>query len=255
MRMRHRLAAMLTAVALLVGSQSNGTAAEYSFAPYGLGAAAFGAGVTPPPGTYNTAATAFYAADIAASIQFGGVSINAGAHVEGFSSGLNGGNLGLSVTVPVRHIASDATVVSAPLPPISRDVDGWGLGDVATRAQRGWQHGDFSHSGKAIRRSPQPPCTPAAPDSQSRLAGLLLEISTSVDDFGGRRARFSAQRTARRSIAARANSADFAKFKVRLPEVAKEIHHHPEEISGFGNYRTFVWCVTEVLKKATPARR
>ena len=49
--------------------------------------------------------------------------------------------------------------------------------------------------------------------------------------------------------------ADFAKFKVRLPEVAKEIHHQPEEISGFGNYRTFVWCVTEVLKKATPARR
>ena len=44
MRIRHRLAAMLTAVALLVGSQSNGTAAEYSFAPYGLGAAAFGAG-------------------------------------------------------------------------------------------------------------------------------------------------------------------------------------------------------------------
>ena len=87
MRIRHRLAAMLTAVALLVGSQSNGTAAEYSFAPYGLGAAAFGAGVTPPPGTYNTAATAFYAADIAASIQFGGVRINAGAHFRRLRSG------------------------------------------------------------------------------------------------------------------------------------------------------------------------
>jgi hypothetical protein len=49
--------------------------------------------------------------------------------------------------------------------------------------------------------------------------------------------------------------ADFAKFKVRLPGVAKEIHHQPEEISGFGNYRTFVWCVTESLKKATPAKR
>ena len=149
MRTRHRLAAMLTAVALLVGSHSNGTAAEYSFSTYGLGAAAFGAGVTPPPGTYVTAATAFYAADIASSIQFGGVTINAGAHVEGFSSALSllyvperrlwGGNLGLSVTVPVGHIAADATVGVAPLPPISREVDGWGLGDVVTRAQLGWR--------------------------------------------------------------------------------------------------------------------
>jgi hypothetical protein len=45
--------------------------------------------------------------------------------------------------------------------------------------------------------------------------------------------------------------ADFQKFKAQLPEVAKEIHYQPDEISGFGNYRTFVWCVTEFLKKAT----
>ncbi|HJZ32622.1 MAG TPA: hypothetical protein VKF35_16010 [Hyphomicrobiaceae bacterium] len=44
--------------------------------------------------------------------------------------------------------------------------------------------------------------------------------------------------------------ADFEKFKVQLPKVAREIHHQPEEIRGFGNYRTFLWCVTEILKKA-----
>ena len=116
-------------------------------------------------GTYVTAATAFYAADIAASIQFGGITINAGAHVEGFSSALSllyvperklwSGNLGLSVTVPVGHIAADATVVAAPLPPISREVDGWGLGDVVTRAQLGWQQGDFSHT-SIFKRSLRP---------------------------------------------------------------------------------------------------
>ena len=46
--------------------------------------------------------------------------------------------------------------------------------------------------------------------------------------------------------------ADFQKFKTQLPEVAKAIHYQPDEISGFGNYRTFVWCVTEILKKANP---
>ena len=44
--------------------------------------------------------------------------------------------------------------------------------------------------------------------------------------------------------------ADFERFKTQLPAVAKEIHHQPEEISGFGNYRIFVWCVAEILKKA-----
>ena len=44
--------------------------------------------------------------------------------------------------------------------------------------------------------------------------------------------------------------ADFERFKAQLPEVAREIHHQREEISGFGNYRIFVWCVAEFLKKA-----
>lgn len=44
--------------------------------------------------------------------------------------------------------------------------------------------------------------------------------------------------------------AGFQKFKAQLPNVAKDIHYQPDEISGFGNYRTFVWCVTEILKKA-----
>jgi len=43
----------------------------------------------------------------------------------------------------------------------------------------------------------------------------------------------------------------FRSFKAQLPEFAKEIHYQPDEISGFGDYRTFVWRVTEFLKTAT----
>jgi hypothetical protein len=42
---------------------------------------------------------------------------------------------------------------------------------------------------------------------------------------------------------------DFKKFEAQLPAVAREIHYQADEISGFRNYRTFVWCVTEILRK------
>ena len=73
----------------------------------------------------------------------------------GYSSGLNwlyvpqrklfDGNLGLSVTVPVGHIAADATVGAGQVA-VSREVDGWGLGDVVSKAQLGWQHGELAHT-------------------------------------------------------------------------------------------------------------
>ena len=126
-------------------------ATEYGFSSYGLGSSAFGAGFTPPPGTYVTLVTGFYSAEIGGAINFGGVVINAGARVEGFTSGLNalyvperkvlGGNLGLSVTVPVGHVDIDATIGV-----LSRQTDGWGLGDIVPKLQLGWQQGQFSHT-------------------------------------------------------------------------------------------------------------
>lgn len=154
MRMRALPLRALFAGCLVAAATAQTQAAEYGFSTYGLGGTAFGAGVTPPPGTYVTTVSAFYAADIGGSINFGGVVVNAGAEVEAFSSALNvlyvpqgklfGGSVGLALTVPVGHIDVDATVTAGVLT-ASRETDGWGLGDIASRAQIGWQSGDFAH--------------------------------------------------------------------------------------------------------------
>jgi hypothetical protein len=130
-------------------------AAEAGFGTYGLGTNAFGAGVTPPAGTYVTAVAGFYQADIGGQVPFHGVTLNAGATVDFFTSALNvlyvpehkvlGGNLGLSITVPVGWIDIDATIALGPLAG-SREVSGWGLGDIVPRAQLGWQQGDLAYT-------------------------------------------------------------------------------------------------------------
>ncbi len=146
----------MLATACLVASRSETHAAEYAFSTYGLGQAAFGAGFTPPPGTYVTAATGFYNGQVGGQINFGGVVINAGAKVEGFSNGWNilyvperkilDGSLGLVVTLPVGHVDVDATIG-----PLSAQTDGWGFGDIISRAQLGWKRGD-SHTLSTFRR-------------------------------------------------------------------------------------------------------
>ena len=98
------------------------TAAEYGFTSYSLGQNAFGAGVTPPAGTYVTTAVGLYTADIGRGVSFGGVTLGAGAHIEFWSSAVNGlyvlehkvlgGNLGISATVPVGRISIDAMVTA-----------------------------------------------------------------------------------------------------------------------------------------------
>jgi len=147
------LAAVAGCLSLETGLEAK--AAEYGFASYGLGQNAFGAGVTPPAGTYLSSATGFYDADIGRSINFGGVTIGAGARVEVLSSAINGlyvfnrqvlgGNLGVSATVPVGFIDIDAVVTVGPL---SRQgsTEGGGLGDIVSKVQLGWQRGDFSHT-------------------------------------------------------------------------------------------------------------
>ena len=79
----------LVVACLLVVPAGRATAAEYGFSSYGLGGAAFGAGATPPPGTYLTAVSAYYSGKIGGTVNFDDVVINAGARVGGYSSGLN----------------------------------------------------------------------------------------------------------------------------------------------------------------------
>lgn len=129
MRTWHLSTLALTTAAFFLATPDEGKAAEYGFSTYGLGGAAFGAGVTPPPGTYVTTVTGFYSGEIGGQLNFGNVVINSGGKVEGFTSGLNvlyvpehklfGGSVGLAVTVPVGRIAADATIGITPLPVIS----------------------------------------------------------------------------------------------------------------------------------------
>jgi hypothetical protein len=39
-------------------------------------------------------------------------------------------------------------------------------------------------------------------------------------------------------------------FRQKLPTIANGISHEPNEVGGFKNYRTFVWCVAEFLERA-----
>ncbi len=139
---------------LTIGTTPLGAhAAEYGFSSYALGGSAFGAGAMPPPGTYVTAVSGFYSGRIDVDVNFGNVTVSAGAKVDFFNSALNllyvpqrtflGGNLGLSVTIPVGHIDMEATVTSPVL--ASRSVDGWGLGDIVPKIQLGWHQGTFAH--------------------------------------------------------------------------------------------------------------
>jgi hypothetical protein len=144
------LTMLLTLGAAPMGAQ----AAEYGFSSYGLGGVAFGAGATPPPGTYVTSVAGYYSGKIGVNVDFDNFTLAAGAKVHFFTSGVNllyvperklfGGSLGLSVTVPVGHNDLNASITS-PIS-VSRGVDAWGLGDIVSKAQLGWQHGTFAHT-------------------------------------------------------------------------------------------------------------
>src|SRR5262249_14187915 len=84
------LLAGLAAASLLAAAGHRAQAAEYTFSTYGLGGMAFGAGVTPPPGTYVSTAASFYRGRISGNIDIGGVVFNAGAKVELLAGALNG---------------------------------------------------------------------------------------------------------------------------------------------------------------------
>jgi hypothetical protein len=142
-------------VSLLTAASLRAQAVEYAFTTYALGESAFSAGVTPPPGTYVTAVTGYFSGELAGTASFGGVTINAGAKADIFSTAVNllyvpdrkllGGNLGLSITVPAGWVDYRAGV-EVQAQGFSREVSGWGMGDVIPRVQLGWQRGDFAHT-------------------------------------------------------------------------------------------------------------
>ncbi len=45
---------------------------------------------------------------------------------------------------------------------------------------------------------------------------------------------------------------DFQRFKARLPAIAATIGFLPEEVSGYGDYPTFAWCVNTFLTETGP---
>jgi hypothetical protein len=44
-------------------------------------------------------------------------------------------------------------------------------------------------------------------------------------------------------------AAAFDRFTNELPGIARGIGHQPGEVGGFKNYRTFLWCIAEFLKR------
>ncbi len=156
MRNRRLLIFGMASGAWFFAHASVASAGEYGFSSYGLGSSAFSAGVTPPPGTYITFVSGFYQAKIGGEVPFGGVTLNAGAKIDFFQSAVNGlyvreqkllgGHLGLAVTVPVGHVDLKASVTGPLGNTFGDSVAGGGLGDITTRAQLGWQEGEFAHT-------------------------------------------------------------------------------------------------------------
>jgi hypothetical protein len=146
---------LFLAVSLLTAASLRAQAVEYAFTSYALGESAFSAGVTPPPGTYVSAVVGTFSAELAGTASFGGVTINAGTKADIFSTAVNllyvpdrkllDGNLGLSITVPAAWVDYRAGV-EVQSQGFSREVSGWGVGDVIPRVQLGWQRGDFAHT-------------------------------------------------------------------------------------------------------------
>ncbi|CAA2143073.1 transporter [Hyphomicrobium sp. ghe19] len=150
-----RLTAILALGVTLLHPMSQADAEEFGFSSYGLGGAAFGAGATPPPGTYLTTVSGYYQAKINAPVTLGNVELQVGSKLAFFQQATNGlyvpdasvlgGHLGVAVTIPMGHIDLKADVTGPLGNTFGAETSGWGLGDITTRVQLGWQQGDFAH--------------------------------------------------------------------------------------------------------------
>jgi hypothetical protein len=145
---------VMVGMGMSMGLAQKSVAAESGFSGYGLGSSAFGAGLTPPPGTYVSFVSGYYAANFDGAVTIGGELFELGLELDFLQAAVNGvyvpnrtllgGRPAISVTVPAGYVDLEANVRLNGLS-AKREVDGTGLGDVITRAQLGWQHGEFSH--------------------------------------------------------------------------------------------------------------
>jgi hypothetical protein len=88
---RSALAQIVIIFSVVVGlAHKSVMAAESGFSGYGLGSAAFGAGQTPPPGTYVTFVGGYYAADINGAVTIGGEVFELGMKLDLLQAALNG---------------------------------------------------------------------------------------------------------------------------------------------------------------------
>ena len=111
------VSALALTCGLIVNAPSS-QAAEYAFTSYPLGTLAFGAGITPPPGTYVTNAMSYYSGNVGGNFDFGGRTFNAGVKADIFLDSTNlllvpqgkllDGYFGASVTVPAGYVKYDA---------------------------------------------------------------------------------------------------------------------------------------------------
>src|SRR5664279_5756424 len=138
-----RIASIAFGVALCF-AVSEGNASEYAFTTYPLGTLAFGAGITPPPGTYVTNAISFYSGNIGGTFDFGGRTFNAGVKADVFLDSTNillvpqgkllDGYFGASVTVPAGYVDYAASA-SGQRGTISSETSGGGWGDMNLQFQ------------------------------------------------------------------------------------------------------------------------
>ncbi len=150
-----RLSAAIFVLAITVSARE-AAADEFAFSSYGLGGSAFGAGATPPPGTYVTFVTGYYQGEIKGPVTLGNALLDVGLKVDFFQAAVNGlyvaerkvldGHLGLSATVPVGYVDLEAGVTGPLGNTIGRETSGSGLGDITVKAQLGWQRGTFAHT-------------------------------------------------------------------------------------------------------------
>jgi hypothetical protein len=155
MRIHQFLYGYALTIGCLLAASTRADAVEYAFSTYALGESAFSAGVTPPPGIYVSTVIGTYNGQLSGTASFGGVTINAGTKADAYSTAMSflyvpdrkllGGNLGVSITVPSAWVDYRAGV-EVQAQGFSREVSGWGMGDVIPRVQLGWQRGDFAHT-------------------------------------------------------------------------------------------------------------
>ncbi len=149
-----KIAYLAIAFALALCLPASGSkAAEYGYTTFPLGFAAFGAGITPPPGPYLNDIAGFYSAKID-RLRVTGAPTDTNTKIDLFLNYVSilyvpntevlGGHLGFRLAAPAGYISINSRPLDIVAPPAH--TEGGGLGDLIYQAQLGWDIGDFSHT-------------------------------------------------------------------------------------------------------------